>query len=476
MPLILPANTLDSSYEISNSGRFNDGQTQALSKTHGASGNNKTFTFSCWVKFSDLKAGSSATECCHGLFASEEDSGYQFFISTDEGKFRIADYQSEYKLHLITNRLFRDYSAWYHFCIIFDTTQGTAADRCKLFVNGEKETSFSTSVYPTQDLDLYGNDNNTHYIGRRGGSNTMYFDGYMADVNFVDGTAVACTEFGERDSASGIWKPKKYSGSYGNNGFFLEFGNTGTGAGSGRFASDTSGVGNHYDTANFSGEYQMTDTPTNNWCTWNPLIVKNGTTTVFSKGNCDADFNDGSNYQIAVGSIAATNGKWYAEIKVIDDGTEGDLKIGVCEASPTNDNVSTETEVEYRIVQAWNGHKRETGSSATSGGTAFSTNNDIVGVYLDLDNGTIKMAVNGTMMDSGNSLFTNLNSDMPHGGWTFFAYGYADANVSANFGNSPHTVSSANADANGYGNFEYDPTLSGVEYYALNTKNLAEYG
>ena len=93
-----------------------------------------------------------------------------------------------------------------------------------------------------------------------------------------------------------------------------------------------------------------------------------------------------------------------------------------------------------------------------------------------MDNGTIKMAVNGTMMNSGNSLFTNLLSDMPHGGWTFFAYGYDDANVQANFGNPPFSISSGNSDANGYGNFEYDPTLSSVEYYALCTKNLAEYG
>ena len=165
------ANTLDDAYEISNSLRFNDGDTASLSRSFGSSGNNKTFTFSCWIKFSDKKTGSSASDCCHGIFASEEDTGYQFFISTDEDQIlRIADYQSEYKLHLQTNRKFRDPSAWYHIVFAVDTTQSTAANRMKLYVNGVQQNDDNTyvNVYPSQDTDCDAMDSgNTIAVGRR---------------------------------------------------------------------------------------------------------------------------------------------------------------------------------------------------------------------------------------------------------------------------------------------------------------------
>ena len=479
MPLIIPANTLSAdAYEISNSGQFNDGQTQALTRTHGASGSTRTFTFSCWVKFSDRKLGSSATECCHGLFASEEETNHQFFISTDENIFRIADYQDgSYNLHLKTNRLFRDYSAWYHFCIIFDTTNGTEGDRCKLYVNGVRETSFSTETYPSVNTDLYGNGNQAHFIGRRGGSNTQYFDGYMADVNFIDGTAAAHTDFGESND-NGVWVPKKFSGSYGTNGFFLEFGNTGTGQGSGRFASDTSGQGNHYDTNNFSGQYQMTDTPTNNFCTLNPND-KGSEVNSTASGNLVATWN-GANGHTIRSTMAVNDGKWYWEITGADNLASGIVHTDepIIPTSgglfPGGSGYGAGNSYAYILADG----KTRTNNAQTTYGESVSTS-ETLGCALDLDNGKIYWSVDGVWQNSGNPVdgsnpaYTGIET-----GGKFFspAWGYqtgGEDSVNVNFGNPKTTISSGNADDNGYGNFEYDVPTG---YYALCTKNLAEFG
>ena len=466
--LIGGANTESAAYQIDNSGLFNDGQSQALTRTHGASGSTRTFTFSCWVKFSDPKTGSSASDCCHVIFASEEEAGHQFFISTDEGQiFRIADYQdSAYNLHLQTNRKFRDHSAWYHFCIIFDTTDGTQGDRCKLFVNGVRETSFSTEVYPSQNTDLYGNDNQAHFIGRRGGSNTMYFDGYIADVNFIDGTAAAATEFGETND-NGVWIPKKYGGSYGNNGFFLEFGNTGTGQGANKFASDTSGNGNHYDTNNFSGQYQMTDTPTNNFCTLNPLH-KSTTDVVLSKGNTEVVSGYSSGWQHCAATMAVRNGKWYWEAKAETVSATDKTSIGVFQFDTTDVDFIGFTNTD-RSSKGISGHGAGTGSYSYA-------DDDIIMCGMDLDNNKVYWGKNGTWFGSldpaagsGSTTQTidNSNFCVPAVG------GYGGSIWQLNFGNPTFSISSGNTDANGYGNFEYS-VPSG--FFALNTKNLAEYG
>ena len=466
--LIGGANTESAAYQIDNSGLFNDGQSQALTRTHGASGSTRTFTFSCWVKFSDTKTGSSASDCCHGLFASEEETGHQFFISTDEGQIlRIADYQdSAYNLHLQTNRKFRDHSAWYHFCIIFDTTDGTEADRCKVYVNGERETSFSTAVYPSQNTDLYGNGNQAHFIGRRGGSNTMYFDGYIADVNFIDGTAAAATEFGETND-NGVWIPKKYGGSYGNNGFFLEFGNTGTGQGANKFASDTSGNGNHYDTNNFSGQYQMTDTPTNNFCTLNPLH-KSTTDVVLSKGNTEVVSGYSSGWQHCAATMAVRNGKWYWEAKAETVSATDKTSIGVFQFDTTDVDFIGVTNTD-RSSKGISGHGAGTGSYSYA-------DDDIIMCGMDLDNNKVYWGKNGTWFGSldpaagsGSTTQTidNSNFCVPAVG------GYGGSIWQLNFGNPTFSISSGNTDANGYGNFEYS-VPSG--FFALNTKNLAEYG
>ena len=450
---------------INNSLRFNDGDTASLSRSFGSSGNNKTFTFSCWIKFSDKKTGSSASDCCHGIFASEEDSGYQFFITTDEDQIlRIADYQSEYKLHLQTNRRFRDCAAWYHLVVIFDTTQGTAADRCKVYINGQKQTSFSTAVYPDQNQDLYGNENNTHYIGRRGGSNTMHFDGYIAEVHFVDGTAVAATSFGEVND-NGVWVPIEYTGSHGTQGFYLQFKQTGTSANASGIGADTSGNGLHFTCTNLAATDISTDTRQNSFATLNPLNKFGSPVT--HEGNLEYDSNSSSGSSM-VSTIAPANGKWYVEVKAVTS----TIHIGVSEVGLDSFRSKGQGASRPNINYQYGGGVEIDGSNVDSEATF--TTNDIIGFALNLDDGELIIYKNGTAINSGTAY--NLHTNTTHGNTGFSvqtATGSGNTKASFNFGSPAFAISSGNSDANGYGNFEY-AVPSG--YYALCTKNLGQYG
>ena len=463
---------------INNSLRFNDGDTASLSRSFGSSGNNKTFTFSCWIKFSDKKTGSSASDCCHGIFASEEDTGYQFFITTDEDQIlRIADYQSEYKLHLQTNRRFRDCAAWYHLVVIFDTTQGTAADRCKVYINGQKQTSFSTAVYPDQNQDLYGNENNTHYIGRRGGSNTMHFDGYIAEVHFVDGTAVAATSFGEVND-NGVWVPIEYTGSHGTQGFYLQFKQTGTSANSSGMGADTSGNDLHFTCTNLAATDITTDTPMNNFSTMNPLVYPHANIT-YSEGNLKLLTGNSEN-SFTTNTMAPANGKWYTEIKVTDVGS--DALLGITRLPvPAGPNHYPGQQA-YDVAYYSSNGQKATGGSFSSYGNSYTTN-DIVGIAMDLDNDKVYFSKNGTWQDSGDptSGATGTGAisipSLANENFVFIAAGEWNGSDTStfevNFGNPTFSISSGNKDANGYGNFEYAPPSG---YYAICSKNLAEYG
>ena len=463
---VLGSNSAVAGYEIDNSLRFNDGDSPTLQFTPSSDSNEQTWTVSFWVKRSNITTSSSQmifmtdtnlSEYIFARFCGTEVTGkadmFQVFMvepNAREGNVRTA-------------RLFRDVSAYYHIVVRCDLTQSTAANRLRIYVNGVEETTFDTASYLNQNDDnINWNSNVKHAIGHQVTNTTTerFFDGYLAEFYNIDGQSLAPTEFGETND-NGVWIPKAYSGSYGTNGFFLEFQN------SGALGTDTSGNGNNFTPNNLTATDQTTDTPTNNWCTWNPLIGRSASYATFAEGNLDADFTSGTTYFRATGSIGVTSGKWYAEIKCIDDGGNNDLKIGVEHASPDQ----TTIDGVHKVIESFSGNKASGGSASSYGDTY--TNGDIIGVLLDMDNGTIKFSKNGTLMASGASAYTDLISAMPDSGWAFFAYGYDNANVQANFGNAPFSISSGNADANGYGNFEY-AVPSG--FYSLCTKNLAEYG
>jgi hypothetical protein len=298
--LIGGANSDSGAYQIDNSGMFN-GSDQYISKTFGSEESVLTkWTVSAWVKRGNLSNGSD-----HQYFFQAGD--YSIVGFRDDNTLMVQVWNSDGGgKAVLTNAKYRDVGAWYHIVAEYDSTDGTAANRLKLYVNGEEVTSFGTdqrSSISQNDDDLVGDDV-AHTIGY-GSNNTSYFDGYMADVHVICGNHYPASYFGETND-NGVWVPKKFTGNYGSNGSFHEFGGTSTGVGAGRFASDTSGNGNHYDTNNFAGSYQMTDSPTNNFCTYNPLDPGSGST--FSKGNLNTNTGDNKN---DIGTIGFENGKWY---------------------------------------------------------------------------------------------------------------------------------------------------------------------
>jgi len=239
-PLFLASTAAAGGYDIPRSLRFNSADSAYLSRTPSSAGNKKTFTWSGWLKSSQ---GASAMF----FFGTST----QFLISlTAANKLDVYNYTSgsSYDLRLETNRVFRDQSAWFHLVVSIDTTQATASDRAKIYVNGTLETSFSTATYPSQNFDCAVNTTVQHAIGNFGTNTSSYFDGYMADIHFIDGQALAATDFGELDSNS-VWQPKKFGGTYGTNGFKLDFSDTSSDSALG---TDSSGAGNNFSVNNLS--------------------------------------------------------------------------------------------------------------------------------------------------------------------------------------------------------------------------------
>ena len=438
-------------YEIENSLRF-DGSSSYLYHTH-ESGNKDTFTFSSWIKFGDLDNDTSAD-----VLFSVTNTGY-VIIRFEDKQLDYLDYDGTDVKSVSTNRLFRDISAWYHIVVAIDMTQSTDSNRVKLYVNGSQESSFATATYQPQNQDTVVNTAAEHRIGRESGN---YFSGYMADVNFIDGTAYAASDFGETND-NGVWIPKKPDVTYGTNGYKLEFKQTGTSANASGIGADTSGQGNHHSVSGLAATDVTVDTPTNNFATLNPL--DSGTVT-FAEGNCEItcanDQDDG-----ARGSIGVQNGKWYFEFKLISHaGGNPPQALGVAQSNASVTNWISGNN--YAVYEIDSGKKRINGSQSTYGATA--TDDDIVGVALNMDDNEVTFYKNG----SSQGTITSATSS----GEFYFPYIIDGSTVrghttQVNFGNPPFSISSGNADANGYGNFEY-AVPSG--FYSLCTKNLAEYG
>jgi hypothetical protein len=294
----------------------------------------------------------------------------------------------------------------------------------------------------------------------------------MADVHFIDGTAKAATDFGETNS-NGVWIPKDYDGSYGTNGYRLEFQETGTSQNATGIGADTSGQDNHLAVTNLAATDVTTDSPTNNFCTLNPLY-KQGSPT-FSEGNCKVVLPAGDGTQGAAGGIAPANGKWYWEVKHV---SSTNVSILVREASDREDYLSY-YQGNYAGYEKNDGDQNITGNTTSDYGASYA-NGDIIMVAMDMDNDRVYFGKNGLWADgAGNSNQSSLDDYVPLNGVVNGLAAVANANGSAtatfemNFGNPSFAISSSNADGNGYGNFEYS-VPSG--YYALCTKNLAEFG
>jgi hypothetical protein len=293
----------------------------------------------------------------------------------------------------------------------------------------------------------------------------------MAEVVLIDGTALEPTSFGEFDEDTGIWKPIDVSGlTFGTNGFYLDFENSGS------LGADVSGNGNNFTVNNLTSIDQTTDTPTNNFATLNPIGNTNDQYANFSEGNLKVAGNDGSNAGFINSTIAPSQGKWYMEFKAIDIQGTSYPGVGMISSqdATNNDQIgNSANSVSYRA-----GGTILTGGSVTDTESSY-TDNDIIGIAMDLDNGAVYFSKNGTFQNSGDptsgasktgSLYNFTPSDFYHFATTVFD---TTAIVEANFGNPPFTISSGNSDGAGFGQFEYAPPSG---YLSLCTKNLATDG
>jgi len=464
MVSILGANSVSGGYEVSNSLRFNDGDSAYLSKTPSSEGNRKTSTFSGWFK------RGSVTESGI-LFEARIDNDNRFDFRFNGTKVLIyGEISNTEVVYLDTSQVFRDPAAWYHLVFVVDTTQGTQSNRVKLYVNGSQVTSFSTStnnLSSNQDTPI--NTTNAHSVGANTSGGGPY-DGYMTEVHFIDGTAKSPTDFGEFDD-NGVWIPKKYTGTYGTNGFYLEFKQTGTSANSSGIGADTSGNDNHFTPSNLASTDVTEDTCTNNFATLNALNYQ--TSSALSEGNTKIVGVNADQF-LSSSSIGVDEGKWYVEAKLIAL-SGGQAQFGITsDASEQNRNNRWVGQDSYSYGLASNDGLYNNASTVTYSNATYTTN-DIISIALDLDNNLIYFYKNGTVMNSGTG-YSITDPASTTNGFYFFAVSDGNSDYNAtwemNFGNAPFSISSGNNDGK-YGNFEYAPPSG---YYALCTKRLAEFG
>ena len=438
-------------YEIDNSLRFNDDDSAYLSRIPSSASNRKTWTFSAWIKLGSLSQGErgiifqSNVGLDYGGPTIYQDSGLRFAHAWDPSG---TDYIRE------TVSLFRDTSAWYHVVWWCDTTQ--AGTRWKIYVNGTEQTLQTPSGNngePAQNTDLNINSTNTHTIGNFLGN---YFDGYMAEVNFIDGQALDATNFGE--TKSGVWIPKAYGGSYGTNGFYIDFSNNSTAT---NLGLDSSGNSNNWSVNNIATTDQMIDTPTNNFATWNPIwkyvsTESWGQTGTTLEGNLRWNGNSGNEVQSGIAATfqLPTTGKWYWECIATSEPSTSISWLGIIDED-TN------------VVK--------TASNTLTFGTG-----DIINLAFDADNQRMYFGKNGTFGAGQDP--TNPTDGTSATGSGYLPYcagnkgtGGSDPQFTANFGQDSTfagaTSAGGNTDANGVGDFKYSVPSS---YLALCTANLPE--
>ena len=446
--------------------------TTFITRTPSSNGSETKSTLSMWFKRSNL--GSQQT-----LYYSTSDNTNNKMIirfnadDTFDVRNKVG---GSFPLDIETNRKFRDTSAWYHFVLKFDTTQATSSDRFKMYVNGVQETSFSTETYPSQNANLSMNQTNDQlWVGAEYGSGS-YFDGLITHAHWTDGYAYDASTFGETDSTSGIWKPKTSpSVTYGTNGFFLKFENSGN--------LDLDSSGNNLSFTTSGTLTQNVDTPSNNYTTWNNISKRETAT----HGALQIHPAGDASYSYSVSTLGASQGKWYFEFK--SNAGNGRALIGMVKSDYASQQIGENEEPganAHSFAYRQNQGDIQLGNSTSSYGTqvTWTVDGGILMMAVDLDNNKVWYGVDGTWQNSGNpSNGTNgfdwsavRTADEPYlclaGDDTSSGYG----NIQANFGSGffgTTSVASANSDANGHGIFEYTVPTG---FYTLNTKNIKEFG
>ena len=483
MPLIIGAKSAAAeAHTVDNSCRFNSADSSQLQVTNGTATDNQKWTCSFWIK-----VGRGAVGVAGCLMAAKSGSPY-FYLYIDD-VYRInfygQDKDGSNDVSYVTNRLFRDPSAWYHIVAAMDSTLAAAGDRFRIYVNGVEETSFSTETDPTQNK-IYP----INYTGfavnvASRDDDVNPYDGHMAEVCLIDGQQLTPSSFGEFDSSSPtIWKPKDPSElTFGNNGFYLDFED------SADLGADASGNSNDFTATNLAAINQTTDTPTNNFCTFNPLAPSSVGQNL-ENGNLYCPGPNSPNYWQSVPStLGARAGKWYWEFK--DENSWGDTsndtrRYGICDLDTIVQTLSSGADVSFSGSTSGYAYMNVSGVRY-NGGTISGTDanyptfepGDILMCAMDLDNQKLYFGKNGTWLDSsdptsgatGTGSVADISATAT---WSpYVETHYGSDNVSVNFGNPIAAPSSGNADGNGYGNFEYAPPSG---YLALCTKNLGSDG
>jgi hypothetical protein len=451
-------------YSINDSLRFNDNDSAYLSRTPATASNRKTWTWSAWVK-----RGLLADR--QGLFSAGLISGtynYHTIHFDSNDKLNVVYYPDTTSTTLITTQVFRDPSAWYHIVVAWDTTQATASNRVKVYVNGAQVTAFGTATYSSQNTDGFINstayNSGVHLIGRFTPNDTAYFDGYMAEVNFIDGQALTPDDFGEINATTGEWSPIEYEGTYGTNGFYLPFDGN---------ANDSSGNGNNWTENNLASTDYMISTPTNNFNVFNVIAAAPSSADTYEEGNLEAT-NSTVDPRTSITTIPVSSGKWYAEF-YYQAQTSNAIVFGVVTDSYSP---SSSTLMAYLVSSGggvvgyfgFNGNKYIDGVS-TGYGSSF-TVGDIIGVALNLDDNEITFYKNNVSQGV-------ITSKTFSGAYNFFTASGTGGGGQRSLLNAGQDSSFAglktrqgNTDANGIGDFYYAPPAGG--YLALCTDNLPE--
>ena len=436
---------VDSTFTVDRSLRFNDNDSPYLQRTPSSAGNRKTNTLSAWVKI-----GHAAIGCIASCYSSNSDSNNMSVLIWNTGEIRIVGYSNNFR---ITNRVLRDPSAWYHIVVAIDTTQASADDRIKLYVNGVQETSFSINRTISQNDDLGFAQASTTRFGSQSNVVANLFDGYLAEVNFIDGQQLTPSSFAETDATTGQWNPIDTSGlTFGTTGFRLQFSdNSGTTATT--LGKDSSGNSNNFTPNNFSvsagaGNDSVEDTPTNNFCTLNPLTsnLGGGSGTV-SNGNL-AYVGTGS-YDNIVATFAVSTGKWYYEAIVTQ--FMGNNIVGWTTTDEISSNYTENQLIWNNSVGLRKSDRTINWNTNVTTGLSFS-NNDVIGFALDLTAYELKVYQNNTLRstitlptDKGNTWIPCLGDNST-----------ADPSYTINFGQQA---------------FNYTPP---TDFKALNSANLPD--
>ena len=445
-------------YQISRSVRLRSSASAYFNRTPASASNRTTWTWSGWVKRGAL----GSVQSIFTGYANPSAFSIRFLANDTV---EVFEYNAGFSLDLITTQVFRDPSAWYHVTVAMDTTQATASNRTKLYINGQQVTAFSTATYPTQNFATGVDSAGVHYIGQYVGSS--YFDGYLTEINFIDGQALTPSSFGQTNSVTGVWQPIKYTGTYGTNGFYLNFSDN-SAATAAAIGKDYSGNGNNWTPNNISVTAGVTydsmlDVPTmwadggngrGNYPVISPLVTSSAGT--ISAGNLNISGTSTSGQ--CQGTMGASSGKWYWEVTTNWDTGQASFSAGVSKDTVLPSTYAGQSADSYVVGVGGQSTIFTYNNATQTSYTATPATPVVLQIALDLDNNKVWFGVNNTWVTGNPSAGTGQTYTIANAGTYLPAFRAS--------GGTTSTTGSFNA---GQRPFSYTPPTG---FVALNTQNL----